>query len=246
MNVSYVVPFFRQAAAFKMMLPVNDGFRFPDAEVVLVLDDPTEEQAILKIVRANTDIKFRVIVNDAQHDWRPPCVAFNVGIRHALADHLVFVDPDAAIVMPTPDFPKRLIRDDFRLCYAGLAWFDDDLKSDDSPELIRHKIQVCENIGKTCRWGSGFLLAPKIALERIFGFDEIRFSYAYDETDIRIRLARLGNRCVIDGQIKVFRPGQPGGATEPDPNFFPQVALAEQRHIWGKEFERVSFDWQRT
>lgn len=227
------------------MLPVNDCFRVPDAEVVLVLDDPTEEQAVLKLVKENADIKFRVLVNDAVHDWRPPCSAFNVGIRHALAHHVIFADPEAAIVMPTPDYPKRLIRDDFRLCYAGLVWIDDDLKPDDSPALIQHKTQVCEAIGKICQWGRGLLIAPKIAMERICGFDERRFAYSYDESDVRTRLARLGNRCVVDGRIKSFRPSLNEFQTEFDPNFFPEIALAEQRHVWGQEFNRCSYSWDK-
>lgn len=247
MQTSYILPFFHKADLFRMMLPVNDCFRSPDTEVVLVLDEPSEEARILEIVKNNADIKFRVLVNDWDHPWRPPCMAYNVGIRHALADHVVLADPESAFVFSNPNLLKRLIEEDFRCCFVGICWMEDDFKVVDPPAVIRHKIQVCEAIRKVWHIGNGFLMAPKIALERICGYDEGRSTYGYDDNDIRVRLARAGQRCLITGEIKVFHAWH-GDTNRTCPEEFPgpNIALTEQAESWGTAYNRVAYDWQKA
>lgn len=246
MQLSYILPFYRKAKAFRKMLPLNDCFKVKDVEVVLALDEPTEEREILGIVAANPDIKFRVIVNDWEHTWRPPCMAYNVGIRHALADHVVLTEPECAVVMPSADLPLQLVRQDFRMCYAGILWDEYDIADGDSVELMRQKLTVCEAINKVWMWGHGFLLAPKIALERICGFDESRDVYGLDDDDVRIRLSRLGYKCTIDGRIKVFHSSHTdtnrhGNAKQSGP----EIALTQQQESWGKAYNRVAYSWDK-
>lgn len=249
MICSYILPFYRKAKLFKMMLPLNDCYRHPDVEVVCVLDDPSDDVAVCEIAASNPNIKFRVLVNEQPHEWRPPCVAYNVGIRNSVADYLVFTDPESAIVMPSPDFPQQLIQQDYRRCYGGMCWNETDIQMGDSPELIRHKMQVCE---ATSRWymiGYGFLLVPKIAMERLCGFDESRTVYGYDDTDIRGRLIRLGNPMVVDARIKVFHvhhydtDRKACGQLMPSP----QIQLTQQMDTWGNQgiFRKV-WDWQKA
>lgn len=229
-----------------MMLPLNECYRADGVEVILVLDEPSEEHAVLETVKANPDIKFRVLVNDWEHQWRPPSISYNVGIRHALADHVVLADPESAIVMPTPNFPELLTKQDYRLCFAGLAWYEMDIKPGDSLDVMRHKLLVCEAIGKIWHWGNGFLLAPKIALERICGFDEQRSTYGLDDNDVRVRLARLGYRCVVDGRIKVFHAGHADThRTSAEEMPGPHIALTEQGESWGKAFSRTAWSWDK-
>lgn len=247
MHVSYILPFFHKADLFRMMLPVNDCFRAEGVEVVLVLDEPSDEKAVMELVTANSgDINFRVVVNDEAHDWRPPCIAYNVGIRHALADHVILTDPESAIVMPRADYPKVLIERDYRLCYGGICWKEEDFKVGDQPALIQQKVQVCEAMRPVWLCGHGFLLAPKLALERICGFDESRTTYGLDDDDIRVRLVRLGYPMVLDGRIKVFHTMHPDTErTESRDLPGPNIALTQQRESWGRRFNRVAYDWQK-
>ena len=248
MIVSYLLPFFRKASLFRMMLPVNDCFRHPDVEVVCVLDEPSDLIGVLETVSATPDVRFRVLVNDHPHPWRPPCIAYNVGIRQAEAAHVILADPESAIVMPSPDFPRILIEQDFRRCYAGICWNETDIKLGDSPELIRHKIQVCEATDRIWMIAYGCLLAPKIALERVCGLDESRTQYGYDDLDIRARLIRLGNPLLVDAPIKVFHmyhldtDREKCGSELPGPN----IQLTHQRDTWGRDgaFRKV-WDWRK-
>lgn len=247
MVISFLLPMFHKVDLLRMALKVNDVYRTPNVEVVLVLDEPSEEAAVLNLVRENSDIHFRVIVNDWDHAWRPPCIALNVGVRHALADHVVFMSPECMLVLPRPDYLQQLIAKDFRMCYAGVCWAEDDFKVEDSPGLLRHKIQVSEATHPAWLWGFGFLLAPKLAVERIFGYDESRTTYGWDDNDIRSRLTRLGNRFLIDGQIKVFHAMHPNEFREQSERVLPSpnVALFNQRDTWGTAFNRVAWDWTK-
>lgn len=247
MNISYILPFYKKADLFRMVLPLNECFRNGGAEVILVLDEPSEEAKVLDIVAHYKDIKFKVIVNDWDHPWRPPCIPYNVGIRHATADHVILADPESVIVIPKTDYFEQLVRDDFRLCYTGLTWLAHDFQIGDSPQLISHKVQVCEASSAPWWFTYGLLLAPRIALERIYGFDEERSTYGHDDTDLRIRLTRLGYRCVVDGRIRLFhaehkqdfdrQQGAPGPGLH--------IALTWQQETWGKSFSRVAYDYQK-
>jgi len=247
MNLSYILPFYQKAELFRLMLPVNDCYRQPDVEVVCVLDDPAEENDVLGIVKSNPDIKFRVIVNDWKHDWRPPCIPYNVGIRHALAGHVVLTDPESAIVLPRNDHLLQLVTEDFRCCYGGITWIGDDFKLGDPAALIRQKIMVTE---ATCSpWSLliGLLVAPKLALERICGFDERRTGYGWDDTDLRIRLCRLGYRWCVAGTVKIFHAMHDNAPHRVESNepMSPNIMLQDQKESWGKAFCRVAWDWNK-
>ena len=246
MQISYILPFYKKYELFKRVLPVNDWLQQEDVEVVCVLDDPCEEHQMMDLVRSTPQIKFSVIVNDWEHAWRPPCIAYNVGIRHSLANHVVLADPESIVCLPDRKFLHTLIYQEFRSCFAGICWMEDDFRFEDSPDVLRHKVQVCEAIRKVWQWGNGFLLAPKIALERIYGFDEGRISYGFDDTDIRVRLARLGNRCIIDGRIRVFHWNHGGNSRTVSDEFpGPNVCLSWQSEFWGTAFNRVAYDWNK-
>jgi hypothetical protein len=246
MNISFVLPFYKKADLFRMILQVNRCFRVDGVEVVAVLDEPSEERQVLEIVEQNKDVRFRVIVNDWAHPWRPPCIPINVGIRHALADHVVIASPESAIVLPWLEFLQDMILADYRTCYSGICWMTDDFKLGDSKDLLLQKIQVAEAVGSLWNIGTGFLLAPKLALERVCGMDESRTTYGLDDNDLRIRLARLGYRITVDGRIKVFHaPHDSPSRVGDNAPLRCQIRLFDQEETWGRAFNRVAWDWNK-
>jgi hypothetical protein len=247
MIVSYILPLYKKASLFRMMLPHSACYRSPSAEVVCVVDDPGDEGEVLEIVKACPEVKFRVVVNDWEHAWRPPCIAYNVGVRNTLADHVVFCDPESAIVLPHPTYLERLIVRDYRMCYAGITWNVHDFGEKDASDVIELKLQVSEATSGPWWFTYGLLLVPKIAVERIRGFDESRATYGFDDTDIRIRLCRLGYRCTVDGRIKVFHAAHKNDvdrtAQQVGPG--PDIALHAQEQSWGRCYSRIAWDWNK-
>ena len=77
----------------------------PAYEIVLVLDEPSEEEEVLAAIRNKfTQFKFRVLVNDKEHPWRTPSKCLNVGIRHAQADFVAVMSPESILMLPTPEY----------------------------------------------------------------------------------------------------------------------------------------------
>lgn len=248
MNISFVLPCYKRAAMLRQMLPLNEAYECPDVEVILVLDEPSEEKEIVEIVKAHRTIKFRVLVNDQAHDWRPPSVPINVGVRRALAPHIVIIAPEAALVLPRRDYLQGLLAEDHRSAYLGLCWPVPDMPEGEKIRDSKARLIAIEAAQPALGLGCGFRLYPKAAFVRIGGFNEALTGYGGDDFDIGLRMARFGVRAIVDGNIKVFTmwhgaPRVPHGDREmPSTN----IVLESQLHSWGTAFSRCAWDWARA
>ena len=102
--ISYVLPFYKRFALFEAAYRFNtflcDGY----SEVVMVLDEPSEEAPALRFCQRHPELRVKLIVNDTDHEWRPPCKAINVGIRNARGSHIAIFSPENVILIPEPEF----------------------------------------------------------------------------------------------------------------------------------------------
>lgn len=247
LNISFVLPCFKRAAWLRMSLPLNHLYRRPDVEVILVLDEPSEEQKILDIVKANTDIKFKVLVNDWTHPWRPPCMAINVGVRHAIAPHICILSPETIVSIPEPGYLQTLLQQDWRPVYGGILWTVPDGDPLDTPNLVLGKMQNAEAYWAPSQLGYGFIMCQRHAFEGIAGMDESRIYYGGDDNDLRYRLARSGLRTIIDPCIKLFHPLHKAEANREQPRdaYYPGVVLQPQKETWGMAYNRILFSWEQ-
>lgn len=246
LNISYVLPCFKRARWLRMALRFNSFYRCPGAEVVLVLDEPTEELPILQIVKDNPEIKFKVVVNDWPHPWRPPCMAINVGVRHASAPHICILSPETLVNIPSVNYFESLLSLDWRATYAGLLWAFTDANPDDDAALIASKLMACKNCSSPRNIGFGFLLCQKYLFEQVRGMDERRIHYGGDDDDIRIRMCRMAGKMVIDPFIEVFHPTHDEDMARalPQDPMPKSVVLYHQDDTWGRAFNRVAYSWE--
>lgn len=246
MLISHVIPFFHKSQIFRQLLPLSDCFKLDTSELVLVLDDPDEERDVLEIVQAHPEIKFRVIVNDWKHEWRPPCIAINVGLRYAEAPHVIVHSPETMIVLPHRNYLVELLGRDWRTMYSGILWNVGDIQPEDNEDLVRMKMMVAVATRRPAY--SGFLLVHKYSLETICGYDESRTAWGPDDDDVRLRLMQIGTKYLHDPNIRVFHSWHDDvdrsyvKGSEPDKNL---VVLHGQRDTWGKAFHRVTWDWRK-
>ncbi len=96
-------PCYKKFGDFVAVSHINRCFRDKRCELIVVLDEPSEEGAFVEWARSFSG-NVKIIVNDVDHEWRPPCKAINVGIRHALGDYVVYVDPETLILLPYDDY----------------------------------------------------------------------------------------------------------------------------------------------
>ena len=246
MLISYILPFYHKADWFRMSLPMNLCFRTPAAEVICVLDDPADEEPVLQIVRDTPDVRFKVIVNDWEHPWRPPCIPINVGIRQALSPHVVIVSPESIISLPFPAYLESAIGKNWRDMIGGLLWNVSDIETKDTPDLLRMKI-VREEVAQLPKpHGLGFLLCQRHALESIHGLNESLAEFGGEDSELRARLMRYGQRMTIDPCVRIFHPWHESGSNrDGHAPGGPSVVISGQKETWGTAFNRTVWDWSK-
>lgn len=244
MTLSLILPFFHKSLWFEAAFPLTDCYRAPDTEVVCVLDAPNDEWRVMRLVKANPNVKFKVLVNDVPHPWRPPCIPLNVGIRHASGDYVALFSPESIIRLPTHDY---LVWWQSQNITGGLLWHDVPIEPSDPVSVNALSIATCLHHHPFFWFGYGFLMCPKAALEEICGYDESRTGYGGDDNDLRARLLDTGRKMVIDPEIKIFHPKHSSLAKRSWPNapLAKTDVKAKQGETWGKTKFRVAHDWTK-
>jgi hypothetical protein len=253
MRLSVVVPFYKRIEDFRRVLPLNQRYLArEDVEVVLVLDEPTEEHAVLDVVRTAAGIRFRVLVNDREHAWRTPCCAINVGVRHAAGDHVLVVSPESAFVGDVPAEVLAVQDAEPGCAVLGRVAFAtfDELARRGSVETAFTESELDPPIyfGSVC--------APRSVFRVLRGYDERISEWGGDDDNIRIRMAMIGTPIFRDEDLRILHLGsQPRGARNPhharpaEPQLKAALRPASafvNPNGWGREFDRVAFDWARA
>lgn len=244
-RLSFVIPFYRKAKAFHRALIATDAYHCCEVELVCVLDDPSDEADVLNLVKLYPYTKFRVIVNNTPHIWRPPCSAVNVGVRHALASHVAILSPESILKLPTPRYLQEMIDADFRAARVGLLWHIPVLNEDQvwQPSFFYACADTWLTTHAPDNFGYGFILCQKWAFEQIRGMDETRTGYGKDDDDLRFRLARFGVNIVIDGRIQVLHMTHETPRRDPMSYAPAWPGVVAPQKDWGREFSRVAYDW---
>lgn len=243
--ISFILPFWKKFALFKLTYPLNNAYWNEEAEVVCVLDDPEDEQPLVAFAKEHPETKWRIVVNDKTHEWRPPCVSYNVGIQNSKGTHCVLFDPESILVTPIPDYLWTLTRQDFRRCRTGICWHVIEWEKEETPDMMRRRMLATEATASCSAWAYYFLLAHKFELNQVRGYDESRVTYGWDDNDIRIRLTRLGVITEVDPLIRIFHlyHENPWDRLVEHVPMTPQIVLTQQEKTWGREFNRIAFDW---
>ncbi len=247
-DISIVIPCYHKFNDFVAALPHNQLFLDKRVEVVLVLDEPSEEFLYVGLIKGHWKnvIKFKLIVNDKAHEWRPPCVPINVGIRHSSGDYCIVQSPETIVLYPYPGFIFDVIhREKFRKFYVT------GLLTHVNPNVIVPLFSqnfYSEFEHRTTTDDFGFILFTRQDAIDIGGYDERRKFYGQDDDDIRQRLIMHKVKHVNTSQIRAAHawretaPRNKGNTAEP---FGQQVVVPDQENM-GSEFSRIAFDWRNA
>lgn len=244
--ISVVLPAFKRFDLFCRTIQHNYLFTDPRCEVILVLDEPSELDLYLGLIRGHwhNHIRFKVLVNEEPHKWRPPCKAINVGIRHAEGEYCVVMSPESILMLPSGDYMWQKIHQ--------LKWrkfFLTGLVGEVSPDRLHPtftKEYYDEIITGPIRDEFGFLLASRYDLVDLGGYDERRVGYGGDDDDIRRRLERHGIKHVNDSQLRVAHfshshaPRRDGSKAEP----IAEEIVMPNQPVFGMDFARVAWNWR--
>lgn len=208
-ELSVIIPYYKKFHSFLIAISHNYWFKDPRVEVVLVLDEPSEEALIRDLIIENfSEVKFRVIVNNKDHDWRPPCKALNVGLKFSKGKYIGVISPETILLFPDYNYIFERLRDlDSDIFITGFV--NDYCIEDSYPGIDEYGCGYFEayNGYKNKRplpmnYGSFFV--RKELLEKIKGWDESRKVWGGDDDNVRLRLYDIGVKKIPDPKIKAM------------------------------------------
>jgi hypothetical protein len=236
-NTSFIVPFYRKLRWLKIALHHNAECFAHCAEIVLVLDEPSEEKEVLEVVKAWPQLKFLVIVNDEDHTWRPPTKAINAGIHFASSHRIAVISPETILRLPSPGYLEQLVIDG--KFYTGVLRHMS-VPEDLVLETANPLIEQCwlKDLPRT--FGFGFIMAAWNSFKEIGGYDENRKHYGGDDDCVRMRLLRHGYTCVVDPHIHLLHPAHVCSARD----HAKEPLAKEVKFLETPAFSRIAWNWK--
>jgi hypothetical protein len=250
--LSIILPFYRKLAEFREVLPLNlPHFARPGREVILALDENSESDAVVALVRRYPEVRWKVLVNDVPHRWRPPCKAINVGLRHASGRSGFIASPESAYAGDAPGLAVAIAGAypaGIALGRVGFTQFDNlrDGRTIDAhcTGTIPHQLFLDSFYGSIC--------GPRAAFEAVDGYAEAFTDWGGDDDNVRIRLEMAGYTLLACPGVRVlhlsFKPR--AGPQHPDMPWDEQAARVKcspdsirgTRHAdWGRSFDRIAY-----
>ncbi|CAG0974218.1 hypothetical protein BURK1_01388 [Burkholderiales bacterium] len=250
--LSVILPFYRKLAEFERVLPLNAPWLARDGlEVVVAMDDASDEPGLLELVRRWPSIRWNVVVNDTPHAWRPPCRAINVGLRHAEGTYVFVASPESAFAGDAPGIALDAVKD-FpggvaigRVAFARFADLAD-------PPDVAQAFDALARRPEAMPVHYGSICGPRAAFERIRGYDESLSGWGADDDNLRIRLELDGATLLACDRMRLLhlsfdeRPDARNTVLERDPGLAlakcsPAAAIANREGAWGESFSRVAY-----
>lgn len=251
--LSIVVPYYRKILEFRQCLPLNLPYlQRQDREVVLVLDEPSEEEAVLGLIEEVPGVRWRVVVNDRPHAWRSPSVAINVGVRHAEGTFILVVSPESVFAADGPSHVIEVLKA-FPGCVVlgSVAFLDHESAAGSSLAEEIAKVVLDERWPRTLY---GSIAASRADFMDVHGYEESITGWGGDDDNIRIRMELAGRRLlacpalslvhVTFGQRTSRRGDLDEWARRMRTILSPEDAVANRGSDWGVDFGRIARDWR--
>jgi GT2 family glycosyltransferase len=246
-----ILPWFRKLREFTEVLALNlPYFRRPGIEVVLVLDENSDEGGVLELLGKHPDVRWKVIVNDQPHAWRPPCRAINVGIRHAEGEYLFVASPESAFVGDVPAQLLAVVQDFPGGVAVGRVAFDH-FEAVRGMENLSPRFQACAAKGAGIHSFYGSVCGPRSAFEAVGAYDESFREWGGDDDNLRIRLEMAGYTILACTSVRLLHLSfeRRAGGQHPQFPYSPELdrikcspasVVANPSSDWGRDFSRIA------
>ena len=247
-DLSIIVPFYKRMEEFKRVFPGKAPyFQRNGIEVIIVADEPSEQDALLSYIRHYPLINWKLIVNHNDHPWRNPAKALNVGIRMASQKYILVMDPELECFTDVVYILRKHL-DSYPEHFAvGQVVFTN----------LEQKI-TDRNIDQFEMLPYGSIMVQKQHLEAIEGFNEGYTIWGGEDDNIRKRLELFGvKKLFYPEAILIHRENfslRTTSRTE-QRNRIPRELLCDmlipQRIVenngrWGNDFDAITFDWKKN
>ncbi|WP_104381336.1 glycosyltransferase [Sphingobacterium sp. HMA12] len=240
-DLSIVMPFFKKISDFRITFPNNYPYiKRNGIEVVISMDEPSEERELLDFIKAYPEINWRIIVNRNKHGWRNPSKAINVGIRFSTKKYIFVCSPESAFKDDVLYIMRKMLHfypDHFTTGYVDFQDFDGSSVYDNPLPY-------------------GSIMVEKKHLITIKGYDESIHKWGGDDDNIRSRLEMIGiKRLSLSNALLVHRESRQDLAKRKDKHratnkppeiiksiLYPSNCISNKDN-WGRDFDEISYDW---
>lgn len=241
-DVSVILPFYKKIDEFKKVLPLNAAFfQRNGIEVVISMDDDSQEDELILLIRQYPFINWKVIINRQKHEWRNPCKAINVGIKNSNKKYILVCSPESEFFTDAIFLMRRM-----------LEYYENHFAIGTVAFAYGYEVRE-EDLSFHMPYGS--IMAKKEDFIAIKGYDEALNKWGGDDDNLRARLEFNGVKKLLLPEVKlIHREDDPGGEVkrfnkrnlipaEIEMNiFFPLKACAND--IWGEDYSEIILDWR--
>jgi glycosyltransferase involved in cell wall biosynthesis len=246
-GLSVVMPFYKRLPQFTNVIKINARyFQRNGIEVIIVMDEPTEKDGVIELIKQYPFINWKVIINEQDHQPRNPAKVINVGIRHATKKYVLVTDPEKEFFTDVI-LQMREILENYPKHYAvGTLTF-----------VEENEIVTNENINRFNFMDYGGLMLEKKYLEQLNGYDETFLTWGGEDDDILRRLDLIGvKKLVVEEAKSLHRETKAELARRPVKGlffsgkqlkkfFYADKAIVNDDN-WGTDFNKIIYDWENN
>lgn len=240
-DISVILPFYKKYKDFVRVLPRNARYLSrTGVEVIIVMDESSEEEKLLNLIRQYPEICWKVIVNDNLHEWRNPSRVLNVGIQCACKSYVLVISPESEMATDIMLQFRMKLNGSGNFCIGQVHF------------LEHHEKRF---FLKGVPYGS--IMVIRENLIKIGGYDESLDRWGGDDDNLRIRLKMSGvietfvpEAHVLHREDKEDEKSRPSRKSPiPGTPLFQRIYhpchwLANEGDF-GHDFDRVAFDYSK-
>lgn len=246
-DLSLIMSFYHRYNEFKIVLSRNSKYLERNGiEVIIVMDEPSEEKLVKDLLEKYPFISWKLIVNDNPHLSRNHAPVLNVGLKHATRKYVMQIDPEVEYLTDAIGLMRQAIENYPNHYIIGtMAYipYDTEVSTKDIDDF------------DFMPWGN--IMVERKYLERIRGYDETFHSWGGEDNNVRARLDMIGIKPILILEAMTLhrernynpqeRKNKVANHTNDDwiRMCYPSKPEANKDR-WGEEFSRLSYDWKET
>jgi len=246
-DLSIIMPFYKRLMQFTEVLKVNaQYFQRNGIEVIIVMDEPTESEGVIRLIKQYPFINWKVVVNENEHEPRNPAKVINVGIRCSVKKYILISDPEKEFFTDIVLQMRELLENYPKHYTVGTLAF-----------VEENKIVTKENIDGLNYMDYGGLMVEKQFLLDVNGYDETFLTWGGEDDNILRRLDLAGIKKLMVSEAKSLHR-EPKTELNKRPqkgfffsgkelkNFFYPKNIIANNDDWGTDFDKIIYNWQNN
>jgi glycosyltransferase involved in cell wall biosynthesis len=203
-TVSIVMAYFNRKSQLMFTLQTINNTKYDKKLIdIIIVDDGSDIQHILdqNILKTQFNLNIRVIrIDKNMKSWINPCVAYNIGIKYAKGDILIYQNPECCHMGDIISYTVKNLKitDYFSYTCVALCSKNDNKILYDTSSLKDCRTTLYNHKEKLPRYFHFCGAIYRIQMNKLNGFNEyMKDGYWYDDDEILLRIQLLCKMQII-------------------------------------------------